>query len=346
MDAEKAHEFTMSSLHWGGAELGKLMRFQTPSHLNFEVELKCGIKWKFPVGIAAGLDKNAVAIPFFSHMGIGALEVGTVTPKAQSGNPKPRLFRLPQREGLLNRLGFNNLGLDKVKKNILCSQAELSKNFALGGNFGKNKVTSEEDAREDYKVLLENLGEHLDYGVINVSSPNTPGLRDLQAKGPLEAIIRHLESWRSQHDLPLFIKVSPDQSYELLDSVIELAIQYKCAGIIATNTTIMEDVGVGGVSGKPLKQKSQKVREYLLSKTKDTQLDLIGVGGFSQYEDLVAFWKQGGRVAQVYTAFIYQGPGIFKSMAQEIQKDLELKSLKKVQELISFYQAGTSTHEA
>ncbi len=287
------------------------------------------------MGLAAGLDKNAAAIDFFSRLPFGAIEVGTVTPKAQEGNPKPRLFRLVEQESLLNRMGFNNHGMNAVLDNIT-SLEPASRPGCLGVNLGKNKITPADKAAIDYQVLYKKFCDVADYMVINVSSPNTPGLRDLQEESALAEIFDALADVRQFKNVPLFLKVAPDLPDQGLDACVSIAKKYKLAGLIATNTTIIPDIGVGGVSGQLLKQKSKRVRSYLLDRLRETpRIELIGVGGVASFDDVWEFWREGGRAMQVYTGFIYKGPGLLVDISKSIDVVLKKTNANDLAELLS-----------
>ncbi len=300
----------------------------------YETQLKCGLKWPFPIGLAAGLDKNAEAINFFSSLLFGAIEVGTVTPRPQEGNPKPRMFRLLEDQSLLNRMGFNNLGMDEILNNVKCSQRHCK---VLGVNLGKNKETSRNEAPGDYKVLYQNFSCEADYIVINVSSPNTPGLREFQKTEGLVAILEILKEERKKSPCPLFLKISPDMAFEDLDALIQTAYDFNMAGLVATNTTIMPNVGQGGVSGKRLKERSRAMRGEILKRVgPNDPLDVIGVGGVDSFEDVYEFWSLGGRAIQIYTSFIYQGPSILTDIKKGIDKKLKELNLMSLEELFQY----------
>jgi dihydroorotate dehydrogenase len=251
----------------------------------------------------------------------GFVEVGTVTPLPQAGNPGPRLFRYPAEESIRNRMGFNNAGSDIVLKNIINSNRRSK---ILGVNLGKNKITPNEKAFEDYASLYRKFSPIADYLVVNVSSPNTPGLRDLLAENGLRQIFEGLKGEQKIIKKPLFVKVSPDMTNEQLSAVVLLVKEFNLSGIIATNTTIMSERGEGGMSGKILYQKAKKTREYLLKELKETpELELIGVGGFSSFSDLKEFWSAGGKLAQIYTSLIYQGPKILFDIENELMSDYQ-----------------------
>lgn len=329
IDPEVMHEFSMGMFSKFPHSLCQTFGGGLSSDSRYEVELGT-LKWSFPIGLAAGLDKNAEAIDFFSQLGFGAIEVGTVTPKPQDGNAKPRLFRYPEEESLRNCMGFNNFGSEHIYQNIVSSERN---GRLLGVNLGKNKVTSQEEAPLDYQMLYQKFAPIADYLVINVSSPNTPNLRDLQQKDGMEKILKALVAVREQRPCPLFIKTSPDATYEDLEGIIELASIYNLEGLIATNTTIMSERGQGGVSGKLLREKAREVRNFMLSKM-PTELQFIGVGGVESIDDLIDFWQHGGKVMQIYSSFIYQGPEILKKFAHEIDQLFLKYDARNVEELI------------
>ncbi len=288
--------------------------------------------WDFPVGVAAGLDKDAEAIDFFANVGFGAIEVGTVTPRAQQGNAKPRVFRLKRDLSLRNSMGFPNDGASAIKTNI----SKHHKNIVVGINIGKNKLTPEESAIEDYLFLLNHFYKQADYIAINISSPNTPGLRDMQKGDMLNDLLSKLiEARNALGDKPLYLKISPDLSEPEIKNIVQVAIDNKLDGIIATNTTIMREKGDGGVSGKLLAKKSKEVRDQVLRLTKNIpDFEIIAVGGIWNFQDLLAFWKGGGKFVQVYTAFIYQGPNLLKDIQEEIDNLLQEKNLTSLEEFI------------
>jgi len=286
-----------------------------------------GLTFKNPVGIAAGFDKDANLIREMSNIGFGHIEIGTLTPVGQPGNPKPRLFRLPDDHALINRMGFNNQGVDiaieKLKK-------LKKRNLIIGGNIGKNKVTPNEKAIDDYKICFTKLHPHVDYFVVNVSSPNTPNLRELQDKKPLGEILNalmHLNKEENEQK-PIFLKIAPDLSKEQLDDIIDLVIETQIAGIVATNTTIerkgltyentyIDRIGAGGLSGKPLAERSTEVISYLHNSS-NGKIPIIAAGGIHSAEDAIEKIKAGASLVQVYTGFIYEGPGIVKEINKAI----------------------------
>lgn len=329
MDPEFIHEHSMNLL--SKAPLASEFFQKELVGDIYKVDLS-HLSWPFPVGLAAGLDKNALAFEFFSRLYFGAIEVGTVTPKEQVGNPKPRLFRFVEEESLRNKMGFNNDGADKVYDHIF---GRPRNGKLLGVNLGKNKITPIEKAWEDYVALYSKFSSIADYLVMNISSPNTPGLRGLQESGSLKEILESLEEVRKKNHCPLYLKISPDIDFSHVKPIVELAKSFNLAGIIATNTTIIEQLGEGGISGKLCLEKSKKVREWLLQETRECQsLDIIGVGGISCFKDLKDFWMAGGKVIQIYTSFIFQGPSVLEDIKKGIDETLKINDLKNLNELL------------
>ena len=327
MDAEAAHELTIHSMKAFG-------RFLPDQKVDPRFSLKVmGMNFKNPIGLAAGLDKNAEAIDFMTHLPFGFVEVGTVTPKAQAGNEKPRLFRYIAEESLRNRMGFNNQGSDAVLENLLKAN---KRGKIVGVNLGKNKLTSNDEAPADYSYLYQKFAPHADYLVINVSSPNTPGLRDLLKDAGLRQIFEAVDTERKKISKPLLVKVSPDMALEELASVVGLVNEYKLDGIIATNTTIMKDRGEGGVSGKLLTGKARATREFLLKEIKNTNssCELIGVGGISNFADLMDFWRAGGKLAQIYSGFVFQGPSLLYQVESELAQEFKKRGVKTFEEFL------------
>ena len=276
-----------------------------------------GVKFKNPVGLAAGFDKNAKLYNELSRFGFGFIEIGTVTPIAQAGNPKKRLFRLTNDEGIINRMGFNNDGMHKI-----AARLKKNKNILIGGNIGKNKSTPNDKAVNDYLLCFNYLFDFVDYFVINVSSPNTPNLRELQNTNFLRVILDSLnkENLKKSKTKPILIKISPDLSKENLLEIVDLAISLKIDGIIATNTTINRDNLTskninesGGLSGKPLANKSNEVIRFISDKS-NGKIPIIGVGGIHSAKDAIDKIKAGADLVQIYTGFIYEGPSLIKSI--------------------------------
>lgn len=284
------------------------------------------IKFPNPVGLAAGLDKDAEVSDMFGYMGFGFVEIGTVTPLAQPGNPQPRAFRLPKDKGLINRMGFNNKGLEACVNQLKKRKSKV----IIGGNIGKNKLTPNDDAVSDYEKGFEALYNHVDYFVVNVSSPNTPNLRELQDKKPLTALLLRLMELNQTKpkQKPILLKIAPDLTNSQLDDIVEIVIHTKIAGIVATNTTIerthlsydpvwVESLGAGGLSGQPVKDKSTEVIRYINQKSKG-QFSIIGVGGIHSPKDAKEKLDAGASLIQLYTGFIYEGPALVKKINQSL----------------------------
>ncbi len=322
LDPEKAHYLTFDLIKFFlGNSLGRGISkaFLNVEHPKLEKEL-FGLHFKNPVGLAAGLDKDAKAFDELASLGFGFIEIGTLTPKAQPGNDKPRLFRLPKDEALINRMGFNNEGVDAAVERLKHKKT----NTIIGGNIGKNKVTANEDAIKDYEYCFNALFDVVDYFVVNVSSPNTPNLRALQDKEPLTALLNHLQQINNAKpkSKPLLLKIAPDLTDSQLDDIIDIVAVTKIDGIIATNTTIarepltypkaeIEAIGMGGLSGKPLTKRSTEVIRYLKTKSNNA-FPIIGVGGIHSPEDAIEKIKAGADLIQLYSGFIYEGPGLIK----------------------------------
>jgi dihydroorotate dehydrogenase len=327
-DPEKIHYFTFSALKFLGriplmkSFLSFLFVKDSPS---LEKEL-FGIKFKNPVGLAAGFDKDAKLIDELACLGFGFIEIGTLTPKPQPGNDRPRLFRLPEDQALINRMGFNNEGalaaVERLKKR--------KSTIVVGGNIGKNKVTPNENAVDDYNYCFEALYPYVDYFVVNVSSPNTPDLRQLQEKEPLKNLMLHVKnlSASKEKSKPVLLKIAPDLTTSQLDDIVEILISTKTDGVIATNTTISREglitdqqvistIGNGGLSGKPITQKSTEVISYLRSKL-GKSYPIIGVGGIMSPQDAVEKINAGADLVQVYTGFIYEGPAFAKRICEAL----------------------------
>lgn len=287
-----------------------------------------GIDFPNPVGLAAGFDKNAKWLNELWALGFGFIEIGTVTPKPQDGNPKPRMFRLPKDTALINRMGFNNEGIEAVVERL----KNRPKGLIVGGNIGKNKVTPNENALDDYLICYRKLVGLVDYFVVNVSSPNTPNLRQLQEKEPLKALLKALVEERILQDdkAPILLKIAPDLTDEQLDDIIEIFESTGIEGIIATNTTIDRSNlhspaqllnEAGGLSGLPANKKSNYVLEYLIKKS-EGKIPVIGVGGIMNADDALTKIKLGASLVQVYTGLIYRGPKLMKEINSKILKGL------------------------
>jgi len=319
---EKAHYFTTNMLSTVLAIPGMKSIFAAL----FQIKDKrlertvFGIKFPNPVGLAAGFDKEAKLYKDMVHLGFGFIEVGTITPKGQPGNPKPRLFRLTQDDALINRMGFNNEGLSGAVERL----KSRNSNLIIGGNIGKNKVTPNEKATEDYITCFEALFPHVDYFVVNVSSPNTPNLRALQDKKPLTELLSTLQNLNNKkpNPKPILLKIAPDLTNEQLDDIVEIVANTKIAGLIATNTTISREglksnpslvQEMGGLSGKPVRDKSTEVIRYLRKKS-NASFPIIGVGGIHSAEDAIEKLDAGCDLVQLYTGFVYEGPALVKSI--------------------------------
>jgi dihydroorotate dehydrogenase len=311
----------------GGTAISKAIWASDDRRLEKEV---LGLKFKNPVGLAAGFDKNAELIAEMGALGFGFVEVGTVTPLPQPGNDKPRMFRLPADEALINRMGFNNLGVDVAAERIATYRKSLKPGetaLIIGGNIGKNKVTPNEDAVSDYIKCFDRLFDVVDYFVVNVSSPNTPGLRALQEKEPLMHILNTLQQRNGKNGIsrPILLKIAPDLTNEQLDDIADIVEQTGIAGIIATNTTISREgltsphkAETGGLSGRPLTKRSTEVISYLHQVSNGT-FPIIGVGGIHSAEDALEKIQAGAVLVQLYTGFIYEGPGLIKRILTRLK---------------------------
>lgn len=327
MPAEKAHHFTTKSLKvafkipFVKSIFKSIYTIENPK-LEREV---LGLKFKNPVGLAAGFDKNADFVHEFAALGFGFIEIGTVTPLPQPGNPQPRLFRLKKDKGLINRMGFNNEGMIAAKQNL----HSKPKNIIIGGNIGKNKVTPNEEATSDYLKCFETLYPVVDYFVVNVSSPNTPDLRKLQDKEPLEALLKAIQEANRQKNTPkpILLKIAPDLTDSQLDDILEIADNINLDGIIATNTTIsrkglkeseksLETIGAGGLSGAPVLERSNEVIKYI--RRKNQKIPIIAVGGIMSGSDALEKIKAGANLIQVYSGLVYRGPGLIKEINKAI----------------------------
>lgn len=333
LSPEKAHYTAMGALRLlrafpgGGLLLKKLFARPCPS-LERTV---FGINFPNPVGLAAGFDKDARWLDALECLGFGFVEIGTVTPLPQPGNDRPRLFRLPTDGALINRMGFNNRGAQAVADSIRLRKG----NIIVGGNIGKNKSTPNEEAFSDYEKCFHALYDVVDYFVVNVSSPNTPGLRSLQEKEPLHRLLKHLQNLN--HDKPspkpLLLKIAPDLNRHELDDIVDIAIATGLAGLVATNTTVSREglrtarpqvqaMGAGGLSGKPLTNRSTEVIRYLYQKT-GGGLPIIAVGGIFNAADAREKLQAGASLVQVYTGFIYEGPAIAQKICNGLEQQIE-----------------------
>lgn len=327
-DAEKIHNFTIGML--SKSSVSSILR---PFYeLNDEkLKVKVGrLTFKNPIGLAAGMDKNCLAMKSWNALGFGFAEAGTVTPLPQEGNEKPRMFRLPEYGGIINRLGFNNCGADEFEENLQLVKEELPDDFIVGVNIGKNKHTDLDDAYQDYKFSFEKCFEHADYFTINVSSPNTEGLRQLQQRKFLDEILKSLQELNKELDetysdasKDIFLKIAPDLTEAELDDILQVSIDNRITGIIATNTTISRATlpdgkyESGGLSGKPLEPIANSVIRYVKKNAGD-KLAVIACGGISSYDDVKEKLDIGASLVQLYTGLIYEGPGLIKGIKKEL----------------------------
>ena len=332
-DPEKVHYISFASIKFfsriGLSGLFRSLFVVEDERLEREV---FGLKFKNPVGLAAGFDKNALLYNELSDFGFGFVEIGTLTPKPQQGNPKKRLFRLKEDEAIVNRMGFNNDGVfDAVE------QLKKEHRVLIGGNIGKNKVTPNKEAVKDYLICFDALFDYVDYFVVNVSSPNTPGLRELQDKEPLTALLNQIQTENDKYALkrsikrkPVLLKIAPDLTDDQLLDIIEIVNTTKIDGVIATNTTIerknlkshailLEEAG--GLSGKPLKNRSTEVIRFL-SKQSNKSFPIIGVGGIHSVEDALEKLEAGADLIQLWTGFVYEGPSLVKKINKAILKKI------------------------
>lgn len=325
LNPEKAHHFIFSLLKKPLLS-GILEALYNKKHPSLKRNV-FGLDFKNPVGLAAGLDKDAIAFNEFGKMGFGFVEIGTVTPKPQPGNPAPRLFRLVKNEALINRMGFNNQGVISAAQRLRQRQDDT---LIIGGNIGKNKNTPNERVVDDYIFCFNELYEVVDYFVVNVSSPNTPNLRDLQDKEPLTVLLNTLQKLNEskRKPKPILLKIAPDLTDTQLDDIIEIVKYTKIAGVIATNTTIsreglnysekeIEAIGAGGLSGKPLTKRSTEVIRYLKQKSGNA-FPVIGVGGIHSADDAMEKLEAGADLIQLYTGFIYEGPKLIKDINERL----------------------------
>ena len=327
-DAEGVHHFSMNTFKM--LNKWSFLQKMLENNLSFQhhkLQKKFfGIYFPNPVGLGAGFDKNALYLNELETIGFGFVEVGTVTPLPQPGNDTPRLFRLPKDQALINRMGFNNDGV-KVIANRL---RQRTTNIIVGGNIGKNKATPNQDAWKDYEKCYTELFDCVDYLVINVSSPNTPGLRELQEKASLQKIFGQLQNINQGQikPKPLLLKIAPDLTIGQVDDIIELAIEMKLSGLVATNTTInreglltpsseLEKIGAGGLSGKPLTKRSLEIVKYIHQQTAG-KLPIIASGGIFTGDDALNQLNSGASLLQVWTGFVYEGPGIVKNICQHL----------------------------
>jgi dihydroorotate dehydrogenase len=322
-DPEEVHYFTFSAIRF----ISKIPGFSSIFRAIYVIEDKrletevFGLKFKNPVGLAAGFDKDAVLYNELSNFGFGFIEIGTLTPKAQDGNPKKRLFRLKLDGAIINRMGFNNKGIQAAIEKLKQNNGVL-----IGGNIGKNKLTPNENAVDDYVICFEALYDYVNYFVVNVSSPNTPNLRELQEKEPLTKLLQTLQDLNLARpkQKPILLKIAPDLTDEQLLDIIDIVNTTKIAGVIATNTTISREglqsenkAEVGGLSGKPLTSRATEVIRFLSQKS-NKSFPIIGVGGIHSAQEAIDKLEAGASLVQLYTGFIYEGPALVKAINKKI----------------------------
>ena len=329
---ETAHNVSMKSLDLVAALPGinTLMRNHFQVHDPSLSKTVFGLHFPNPVGLGAGFDKNAAHLDGLEMLGFGFVEIGTVTPKPQAGNAQPRLFRIPDQKALINRMGFNNDGVEAIAKRLKERKSNSHSNLIIGGNIGKNKITENQDAWKDYCINFKGLEEVVDYFVVNVSSPNTPGLRELQEKEALRKIFSELQLI-NQNNKPILLKIAPDLETSALDDIIALTSEVKIDGLVSSNTTLdrsqlnvkniasAKEIGAGGLSGLPLLNKSNQVLEYIYKGIGD-RLPIIASGGIFKPSDAKAKLDAGASLVQVWTGFIYEGPAIVKNILEALKK--------------------------
>ena len=317
IDAERVHHLAMAAL----AGTGRLLAPFAPAPDARLAREVFGVKFPNPVGLAAGFDKNAVALPAWAALGFGFAEMGTITARAQPGNPKPRIFRLPESGALINRLGFNNDGADAVAGRLKhLREAGRWPKIPVGINLGKSKVTPLDEATADYLLSFERLQQFGDYFVLNISSPNTPGLRALQDRAALDSLLGHMQR-RNAAGWPLLVKIAPDLEWNAIEEILALVEEHRLAGIIATNTTIdhssvpEKSRTQGGLSGMPLRARSTEIVRFI---TERTNVPVIAVGGIFSPDDALEKFDAGAALIQLYTGFIYEGPGLVRRICDAL----------------------------
>ena len=334
VDPERAHHLTMRGFRATDL-LGPISKAATGRWRVRDPRLArtvFGLRFENPVGLAAGFDKDGVYYTQMAKLGFGHVELGTVTPRPQAGNAKPRLFRLPVDRALINRMGFNNAGVDALARNI--ERRGRPKGLVLGGNIGKNKDTPNEQATDDYLKCLRRLGDLVDYFAVNVSSPNTPGLRKLQAREPLTRLLSELQSANQglSTPRPMLLKIAPDMTDEALDDIVEIAVETGLSGVITTNTTIarapltvsaaqVEAMGAGGLSGAPVFERSTTVLRRLRERL-PASIDLVGVGGVVDAATGLAKLEAGAALVQVYSGMVYAGPKLPSDINRAVLRSL------------------------
>ncbi len=332
-DPERIHGFINSGLKIAGkAGLGKVLGlFYNPSCLQMETEF-CGIKFPNKIGVAAGFDKNAEVYSMLGNLGFGHVEIGTVTPRPQPGNPKPRLFRLPDDCAIINRMGFNNNGLESAVRNL----RKRNHKIVIGGNIGKNTATPNENAIDDYVMCFQGLYDYVDYITVNVSCPNVTNLKKLQGSEALDGILGALTGLRAQKAVykPILVKISPDLDWSQIDETLDVLARNGIDGVVAANTSTgrrglktdskrVEAIANGGLSGKPLRDRSVEIIRYISQKT-GGRLPIIGVGGTMSPDDALAKLDAGATLVQVFSGFIYYGPSLAKDVNRAVKKWIQM----------------------
>ena len=333
-DAEQVHHFSMNFLK-AVCKISFLKKIISKKYIPVDFPVNVfGLQFKNPVGLGAGFDKNAKYLTELERLGFGFIEIGTVTPLPQPGNDKPRLFRLPKDKALINRMGFNNEGVEVVAKRLEVwknrQQATGNRQLIIGGNIGKNKLTPNEDAWKDYEICFMELFDFVNYFVVNVSSPNTPGLRELQQKDSLRKILKHLQTLNHKQEKPkpILLKISPDINQNEIDDITDLAIEIKLDGLIISNTTTsreqlqttnhkLQTIGAGGLSGLPLQKISTEIIKYISAKT-NNKIPIVASGGIFTGDDAQEKISAGATLVQVWTGFIYKGPAIVKTICNAL----------------------------
>jgi dihydroorotate dehydrogenase len=322
MDPETVHEMAITTLNTLSRFPWLLELVPRAGDHGLSKEL-FGIRFPNPVGLAAGFDKNGMALPAWAALGFGFIEIGTITAQAQVGNPRPRIFRIPEAEALINRLGFNNQGVEKIA--VRLEELHQSSNWPsipVGINLGKSKIVPLEEAPDDYVRSFQRLKGLGDYFVLNVSSPNTPGLRKLQEEAAIRQLFKAIQR-QNQGGKPLLVKIAPDLALEQLDQILTLANEFQLAGIIATNTTINQETipenkrQTGGLSGKPLRTRALEILRHI---KRNSSLPVIAVGGIMSAEDAKERFDSGAELVQIYTGFIYRGPRLVREIAKALTK--------------------------
>lgn len=341
-DPERVHDWVMRALAFCAGRPGALRLIRAACSVQDE-RLKTqafGLTFPNPIGLAAGFDKNAVAVPTWAALGFGFVEVGSVTAHAQPGNPRPRLFRLPEDAALVNRMGFNNAGAETVARRLSALRASGGVPVPLGVNVGKSKLTPLDEAPQDYLTSLEELWPHADYFAINVSSPNTPGLRALQERERLDELLGAVTAFAAAQPVrkPILLKLAPDLTDAQLTEVAELAAEHGLAGLIATNTTVSREglsapTGeAGGLSGRPLRARSLAVLRFL--RGLGTGLPLVSVGGIFSPGDVYERLSAGASLVQLYTGLVYEGPLLLKRLNRGLLRRLEHEGVGRLEELV------------